>query len=104
MKLNGWQRIGVVASAVWCIGAAFYVRSEQAQLATAFHARRLNDCLPEFTKLCTDRAHEIFQKNLSLDSISVINIAFASIGPVIAGWVLAYLTLKVVQWVKAGFK
>lgn len=103
MKLNGWQRIGVVASFLWAIGAAVYERSGQVSVATAFHKSALSNCLPEFTGACIDAAHERYRNLLSLDFVTVSNIVSVAIGPVIAGWILAYLIVKIVRWVKAGF-
>ena len=103
MKLNGWQRIGVVASALWAIGAAIYERAGQVSEATAFHKSALSNCLPEFTGACIDAAHERYRGLLSLDFASVSNIVFIAIGPILLGWVLAYLIVKIARWVKAGF-
>lgn len=103
MKINGWQRIGVVASALWAVGAAIYERGGQVRAATAFHQSALNNCLPEFTGACIDMAHANYRDLLSLNFGYVSNIVFIAIGPVLAGWVLAYLLVKIVRWVKAGF-
>lgn len=103
MKLNGWQRIGVVASAFWAIGAAIYERIGQVSEATTFHVSALSNCLPEFYGACTDAAHEKYRILLSLGFDSVSNIVFVAIGPVLLGWVLAYLVVKIARWVNAGF-
>jgi hypothetical protein len=104
MKLNGWQRIGVVASALWAIGAAIYERSSQVSEATTFHKSALSNCLPEFTGACIDAAHENYRSLLSLDFVSMSNIVFVAIGPVLLGWFLAYLIVKTIRWIKAGFQ
>ena len=103
MKLNGWQRIGVIASALWAIGAAIYERSGQVGDATRIHQSTLSNCSPEFTVACTDAADEKYRVLLALDFVSVSNIVFIAIGPVLLGWVSAYLIVKIVRWVKAGF-
>ena len=43
------------------------------------------------------------QKLAFFDSVKVADIVFVAIGPVISGWILAYLTVKIVRWVKAAF-
>lgn len=103
MKLNGWQRIGVVASFLWVVGSAFYERGRQVSVATEFHKSALSNCLPEFTGACIDAAHKNYGNLLSLNFVSVSGIVFVAIGPVLAGWVSAYLILKIVRWVKAGY-
>ena len=103
MKLNGWQRIGVVASSLWAIGAAIYERNGQVNSATQMFEFDYGHCLPELVKACTDKADASFSNHLALDFVSVSNIVFVAIGPVLAGWVLAYLIVKIVRWVTAGF-
>lgn len=102
MKLNGWQRIGVVASALWAIGAAINVRSDQVSFAKTIRSSALSNCSP-FTEACIDKAHEKYVSLLSLDFDSVFHIVFVAVWPVLLGWVLAYLIVKIVRWVKAGF-
>ncbi len=103
MKLNGWQRIGVVASVLWGVGAAIYERSGQVSMANAFHESALRNCLPEFADACTNRASNTYGNLLALDFVKTSDIVFVAVGPVLAGWAFAYLIVKVVRWVKAGF-
>ncbi len=103
MKLNGWQRIGVVASVLWGVGAAIYERSGQVNMANAFYESALRNCSPELANACTNRATDTYVNLLALNFVEVSNIVFVAIGPVLAGWALAYLIVKVVRWVKAGF-
>ena len=103
MNLNGWQRIGVVVSALWAVAAVIYERGAQMRSATLFHEGALRLCMPEFAKTCTDAADETFSMMLSLHSIALANIAAMAIGPVLAGWAFAYLIVKIWRWVKAGF-
>ena len=103
MNINARQRIGVVASALWVIGAAIYERTGQVGEAITSYKNALGNCLPEFTHACTDAAHEKYRGLLSLHFVSVSNIVYIAIGPVLLGWVLAYLIVKIARWVKAGF-
>jgi hypothetical protein len=44
MRLNGWQRIGIVASVVWAIGAPIYIDSAAEQTASAAFSRYYEAC------------------------------------------------------------
>jgi hypothetical protein len=33
MRLGGWQRIGIVLSVIWALGAVWHVRSQEVQVA-----------------------------------------------------------------------
>ena len=103
MKLNGWQRIGVVASVLWAIGAAIYERTSQVSTATEFYKNALSNCPIELYGACSQKTTETYKSLLFFDSVKVADIVFVAIGPVISGWILAYLTVKIVCWVKAGF-
>lgn len=62
MKLSGWQRIGIVASALWMTGAAVYVRNKQVESAFAFNSFQTNNCLPnDAIDACLRLATETFR-------------------------------------------
>ena len=103
VNLNGWQRLGVVASVLWGISAAFYERSSQVSRVTSFHESEIRSCMPELSKVCIDAANEFYSSQLALSSGAVSNIVVVAVGPVLAGWAVAYLVVKVFRWVKAGF-
>ena len=103
MKLNGWQRIGVVASFLWAIGASIYERMGQVKVATTYYESAVKNCNGELIRTCLDAAKETYKDLLFFDSVKVADIVLVAIGPVISGWILVYLTVKIVRWVKAGF-
>lgn len=37
MRVNGWQRVGIVLSVLWAIGAAIFVRNAQVQNADSLY-------------------------------------------------------------------
>jgi hypothetical protein len=45
MRLNGWQRIGIVASVVWAIGGPIYVENATDNEALATFVRVHRACL-----------------------------------------------------------
>ena len=62
MKLNGWQRIGVVASVLWAIGAAIYERTSQVSTATEFYKNALSNCPMELYGACSQKWFDEFEQ------------------------------------------
>lgn len=120
LRLNGWQRIGVVLSVLWGIGAAYYesnainaretaaisdqvellrriCRMEQDQAIT--ESRPFNrDCVEEFRKNVDD-----FLRNPAFRE-SRWSIALAALVPILFGWLLAYSLVGLFKWIRAGFR
>jgi hypothetical protein len=106
-KLNGWQRIGVVASVVWILGAGFYtldaVQESDSKTAVAAalecesHIPQGITTLAECDKRMTDYEAETYSGEWADAAI----VAFV---PVPLAWGLAYLTLFLTRWIKRGFR
>jgi hypothetical protein len=102
MRLNGWQRIGLVSSAVWALGAALHIRNEQVNAA--------EDMFQFQYRMCLDQANPV--KNCShtvslqaaMDATAYWpDVAFYAVGPVIAGWFIVLITISTIRWVSDGF-
>ena len=106
MRLNGWQRIGIVASVIWAIGAPIY-------LDTA--AQR--DAMEQFDqthKACLDNPRNDFdvcfrRASAAADSVPrypllSANGVFVALVPVALGWLVACALVYVGRWIRAGFK
>ena len=103
MRVNGWQRIGVVLSVLWAIGAAIYVRSAQVKNADSLFQMEFSACLNEriaTIKACSDK---VSLQNAMDATAYWPDVAFFAFAPVIAGWLMAFITLKIFRWVKVGF-
>jgi hypothetical protein len=103
MRLNGLQRIGVVLSILWAIGAAIYIRSAQVKNANLLFQLEFRACLNE-----RNTSNEICSNRISLQNAMDAtaywpDVAFFAFGPVIIGWLVALITLKTIRWVKTGF-
>jgi hypothetical protein len=79
------------------------MRNVQVDAATKYFSSAVNNCSGEPTRTCLNTATETYRNLLYFDSAKVADIILLAIGPVIAGWTLVYLTVKIVRWVKAGF-
>jgi hypothetical protein len=107
MRLNGWQRIGIVASTIWAIDAPIYLDHVAEQKATDrwFASYDLcwdnprndpNACLEQ-----ASRQYDIVQRYRLFPDTA--NVAFVSLVPIVLGWLLAYALVGLGRWIRAGF-
>lgn len=132
-KLNGWQRLGIVISAFWILGVLGIASKEysdwiatttfkiRAADATASGSKEYFDWITA-TRCDTDHPpNSLFtawgnpqpcpEKVDPLQLLTQWNVQFrinrfllVLILPVIVGWIGSYCLLRVVRWVKEGFK
>jgi hypothetical protein len=106
MRLNGWQRIGIVASVVWAIGAPIYKDNEAQMAADERFSRSYNSCrdVPSNDpEQCFQRASRAYDSVPRYHFMSA-NGAFVALAPIPLGWLLAYALVYLVRWIRAGFK
>jgi hypothetical protein len=103
-KVNGWKRIGIIASVVWILGSGAQtlnvVEKDLIKTASGFtlsceEAQNWKGSA-ECDRLSTDYLAET---NKSL----WIEVAAVALIPVPLGWGFTYLVLFLVRWVKRGF-
>jgi hypothetical protein len=101
-----WQRLGVVFSVLWSLGAGLWQRSQDVDRAGQAMSAMYRACSAvraskgDFNFApCMVQANEVFQNFLSG---SWGNVAITALAPIIAGWLLVYLVILVVRWVLAG--
>ena len=101
MRVHGWQRVGVVLSILWAIGAAIFVRSVQVKNGHSLFQMDFGDCLRSSTiEACSNK----FSLQHAMDITAYWpDVAFFAFAPVIAGWIVAYIALKTFRWIKVGF-
>jgi hypothetical protein len=113
MKLNGWKRIGIIASVVWTLGAGIHTYDSELGRASDWIADthvRCDSSLPSDSKdegayesgyrKCNKEAEDSLALAISNARFSA---ALAAFVPVPFGWGLVYLALFLVRWVKRGF-
>lgn len=103
MRLNGWQRIGAVLSVLWALGAAIYERNEQVKSAETLYQSQASNCFAgqaDSSKECLDK---VSLQGLMDATAYWPDVAFYAFGPVIAGWLVALIALRVFRWISAGF-
>ena len=103
MRVNGWQRVGVVLSVLWAIGAAIYIRSAQVQNANSLFQMKFSACLNEKSATIEACSNKVSLQNAMNVTTYWPDVAFFAFSPVIAGWLVAYIALKTFRWVNVGF-
>jgi hypothetical protein len=112
MKLNGWKRIGIIASVVWIFGAWLHTNStvldRQSALIVSIHIAcdsnlggKTGGAWEKGFAQCNKQADEslaVAIKNARLEA------ALAAFVPVPLGWAFVYLVLFLERWVKRGFE
>lgn len=107
LRLNGWQRIGIVVSLLWVIIAGFaqndsdLVRATKAyeltfricnDVAAQHHQDDVSDCDKEAAK-----TYAVYLEHRLGDVLLV------SFVPIPFAWLLAYMLVGLYHWVKRGF-
>jgi hypothetical protein len=105
MKLNGWKRIGIVASMAWFFGAGTYTlivtRARDMSVADTIEQNCLIFQVPHNPAQCSKE----YNDNLALWARAWQLIAASvAIVPVPLGWGFAYLTIFLVRWITRGFQ
>jgi hypothetical protein len=109
MRLNGWQRIGIVASVIWAIAGPLYLRQlalDSAVEQSGFVHRVCRNG-PTDPAICLARSEQAFDEAIQGDLMAHVGWgpwAAKAFIPVLVGWLLVYALVYLVRWVRAGFK
>jgi hypothetical protein len=106
MRLNGWQRIGIVASVIWAIGAPIYLDNEAQSDAEKRYSRVYGSCrdVPSNEpELCAQRAGAAYG-SVPRYHFTSANGTFVALAPIPVGWLLTYALVYLIRWIRAGFK
>ena len=112
MKINGWQRIGIVASVVWIVGAGLYTYVSEIDGTAQLRVKVYDDCMisaqggigtpdgqpNKLTEQCDKNATDVISGIRPRQTAAL----FAFI-PVLLAWGFTYLVLFLVRWVRRGF-
>ena len=103
MRLNGWQRIGVVSTVVWAavgaMGASAYLSNEAMEFGR--HAMEICAKYPVPGEDCSQQYMRAF--NGIYDQVFSFSATVALLPPLVV-WPLAYLLLFIWSWVRRGFQ
>lgn len=105
--MNGWQRIGLVLSVLWILGAGFYQRSADMQRAGDMGGFAMRACMEEqklkgsfdFSR-CSDEFDKMFRV---FAEHSWGNVAIVAFVPIPIAWLFVYLLVWLTRWIRRGF-
>src|SRR6266446_7650316 len=114
MRLNGWQRIGLVLSIAWVLAGGFWGNKIALDEAGARISSQLDHCVAQ-NKLrygeygpydqvwtpCWNEFRANFMRNAEGHWVGA---ALFALVPLPIAWLLAYALLYLVRWIRAGFK
>jgi hypothetical protein len=108
VKINGWQRIGILASVVWMVGAFFYTITQEQRVLGQLNAELHASCFESANRhddkaawqACEDSSVRQMMSDLKQERVEAATVALV---PVPLAWGFAYLALFLMRWVKRGF-
>ena len=102
MKLNRWQRIGIVISILWALAAAYHLRSTEMETGRHFLDLHYQACIEierSTIEVCTAEMHKSFDIWMKPNWG---NISFIALAPIMLGWILVFIIIRIYRWIKAG--
>ena len=117
MRLNGWQRMGVVISVVWCVSAFWYLSASGMKEVYASAADRYSPCFegtvarelfpqePTLHMRTWQQCQVAQYADIERDAHEVHEeAAIVAVVPVPFAWGAIYLVLTLTKWVRRGFE
>ena len=106
MKLNGWERLGIVASVLWVVvvvGVACVERWGSIPYQQFYFVEFVPDPTREpVTEVSPETGKQHSYKPVTM-SLSPMLVLRAALFPLLIVWPLIYAIVWVVRWVKRGF-
>jgi hypothetical protein len=108
MRLNGWQRVGIVLSVLWALGVWVYMDAIGEQAA--------QKAMTDWNNVCTER--KLTQNELDLKSCidTAVKLAeykradwsgvplITALVPIPVVWLLVYIVVWTMRWIRRGFQ
>ena len=109
-KLNGWQRLGIVAAVFWALISSVWCWSEPHNDTTKSFFTQLEICKlwdkPETPyEKCKQVATEVYEDNWNTETKKFwLFTPFVISIPVLIVWLLISLCIITVRWIRKGFQ
>jgi hypothetical protein len=106
MRINGWQRLGVVASVAWVLIGPLYFSNRAIDYAREMAASSYKICndAPSLSPEQCKRDYDSTYKMYADQYLGWTNLAIMAFGPIPFTWLLVYMVIWIVRWIKIGFK
>jgi hypothetical protein len=119
-RLNGWQRIGIVLSVVWAVGAFIYARDAAENRAEEFARSAYQICFDNARRVLGDESDPSAQSHYDaalngcyaeLQRTRAVwlagswgDAAITALVPIPVAWLLAWGLVALVRWIRRGFQ
>lgn len=106
VKLSGWKRVGIIASAVWILCAGTYTLkvADDTLITTASGFTLRCEEMPDGSLRGSAKCDELSTEYLAKMKFEPwIESALVAFVPVPLGWGFTYLVLFLIRWVRRGF-
>jgi hypothetical protein len=107
MRLNGWQRIGIIASVAWAVIGGWWGHAEHLENAWRSQSLTYSTCSQDKARLqepdlgeCSQKGTAAFERARGGHWISA---AVLGLLPIPLGWLVAYGFIGLVRWIEVGF-
>jgi hypothetical protein len=106
VKINGWQRIGIIASVAWVLGAGFHTLDSEQNNATERVVTVIQSCesVHDASRNCDAEGDKFIPTwsngDLQQEWAWAAIVAFV---PLPLAWGAVYLVLFLIRWVRRGF-
>ncbi len=111
LRLNGWQRIGIVLSIVWLIVVCPWIRYGQEQHAEQEYKHSYDGCVGPEPPDKTDLKRLDIEERCRADAVNMYQLyegswrsaALLTLIPILIAWLFAYGLVFLVRWIRRGF-
>jgi hypothetical protein len=104
MRLNGWHRLGIVASVLYAIGLHIYIVYDRSATYQRLVQNSISLCYStgEFqTKDCAAEAVKYWKDYNILPRWQEELIV--TVAPIVLAWLGVYLVVTIIRWIRRGF-
>ncbi len=127
--LSGWQRIGVILSALWFVGFGVFMFEHEMSGHSTFWDWQLDICvkiaemqreplqpthptdyarrdaqIQRDLKNCSDRASDFFTEQSGKLWSNIWVLLLVDAATIVLAWMLAWIVVSLVRWVSRGFQ
>lgn len=111
IRLNGWQRTGIVVSVIWAIGGPIYIDNRADRIAFEQFDFTYNTCRNAQEERQTGDPEKCMEQARRSYDEARGPFAQAGLGnwilqifvPIAFGWLIAYALIGLLRWIRRGF-
>jgi hypothetical protein len=103
MRLNEWQRLGIVVSVLWvvCVGAEFWVEKTQGPFSSGWLT---NTSVVKTVELSSVLKNTIFRDLVPVDQVvNLIRLLLAVLVPIVGLWGFGFLCARILRGIRNAY-